>query len=127
MNERIAEVRKAAGLTQEKFAERIGLTRNFVWMIEKGDRVPSDRTISDICREFEISEEWLRNGTGKMQVEKTRDEALAAFFGTVLAADDFRARLLSVMSRLSTEEWALLEKMANQLVDEMKREKADPQ
>lgn len=124
MNERIAEVRKAAGLTQEKFAERIGLTRNFVWMIEKGDRVPSDRTISDICREFEISEEWLRNGTGKMQVEKTRDEALAAFFGDVLAADDFRARLLSVMSRLSTEEWALLEQMAQKLLEEQK--KPDP-
>lgn len=127
MHERIKELRKALGLTQQKFADKIGVRQNTVAQYEMGRNVPIDSVINLICKEWNVSEEWLREGTGEMLVEKTRDEALAAFFGTVLAADDFRARLLSVMSRLSTEEWALLEKMANQLVDEMKREKADPQ
>lgn len=127
MNERIKELRKALGLTQQDFADRLGVKRNTIAQYEIGRNPPIDAVITSICREFNVSEAWLRDGTGEMFIERTRDEALAAFFGDVLAADDFRARLLSVMSRLSTEEWALLEKMANQLVDEMKREKADPQ
>ena len=66
-------------------------TKNFVWMIEKGQRIPSDRTISDICREFGVNETWLRTGAGEMFQKRSRDEELAAFFGEVLSAEpDFR-------------------------------------
>ena len=121
IGERIKEARRAKNLTQQAMADAIGLKRNTVATYEMGKAVPSDRTIADICREFDISEEWLRDGTGDMFIKRTRDEELAAFFGDVLAADDFRARLLSVMSRLSTEEWALLEQMAQKLVEEQKK------
>lgn len=79
MNERIALVRKSLGLTQEKFAEQVGLSRNFMWMIESGTRVPSDRTISDICREFNVNETWLRTGEGEMFNQITRSEKLPPF------------------------------------------------
>lgn len=88
-------------------------------MLEKGERVPSDRTIADICREFDVSEEWLRNGTGPMFVEKTRDEELAEFFGHVLARDDFKQRLLAALSRLDESEWDMLEQVARKLLDEL--------
>lgn len=88
MNDRIAQVRKQAGLTQEKFAEKIGLTRNFVWMIEKGDRVPSDRTITDICREFRVSETWLRTGEGEMFLPVDADEELAQVLAEIKLSDD---------------------------------------
>lgn len=101
LSERIAQTRKTNNLTQEAFGARIGgLSRNYIWMLEKGERVPSDRTIADICREFDVSEEWLRNGTGPMFVERTRDEELAEFFGHVLARDDFKQWLLAALSRL---------------------------
>ena len=87
MNDRIAQVRKQAGLTQEKFAEKIGLTRNFVWMIEKGDRVPSDRTITDICREFRVSETWLRTGEGEMFIPMDADEELARVLTEIKLSD----------------------------------------
>ena len=120
LNERIAQIRKTSGLTQETFGARIGgLSRNYVWMLEKGERVPSDRTIADICREFDVSEEWLRNSTGPMFVEKTRDEELAGFFGHVLARDDFKQRLLAALSRLDESEWAMLEQVARKLLDEL--------
>ena len=66
LNTRIKEIRKTLGLTQEKFADKIGLSQNFVWMIEKGERLPSDRTIMDICREFNVSYDWLTTGEGDM-------------------------------------------------------------
>lgn len=65
IGDRVRELRKALNLTQEKFAERIGLKRNSVAQIELG-RETSDQTIFAICREFRVSEEWLRYGTGDM-------------------------------------------------------------
>lgn len=115
MNIRIAEVRKAVNLTQEKFAAQLGLSRNFLWMIEKGDRVPSDRTISDICREFNVNEDWLRTGEGEMF--NPQDEKLAAFVGSLVADDSepFKRRMVELLADLTPEEWKLLEKMAERL------------
>lgn len=115
MNIRIAEVRKAVNLTQEKFAAQLGLSRNFLWMIEKGDRVPSDRTIADICREFNVNEDWLRTGEGEMF--NPQDEKLAAFVGSLVAddSDRFKRRMVELLADLTPEEWKLLEKMAERL------------
>lgn len=65
IGERIKQLRKALGMTQEKFADRIGLKRNSVALIELG-RETSDQTIFAICREFRVSEAWLRTGAGEM-------------------------------------------------------------
>ena len=65
IGERIKQLRKELGLTQEKFADRIGLKRNSVALIELG-RETSDQTIFAICREFRVNEEWLRTGAGEM-------------------------------------------------------------
>ncbi|MDL2248759.1 LexA family transcriptional regulator [Tyzzerella sp. OttesenSCG-928-J15] len=66
LNQRIQEVRESLDLTQEKFSERINLTRSSISNIEKGKREASSRVISDICREFSVNEEWLRTGKGEM-------------------------------------------------------------
>lgn len=117
MNTRIAQVRRDEGLTQEEFASRIGLSRNFVWMLEKGDRTPSDRTVSDICREFNINETWLRTGVGEMRGETTHQERLAAFFGNVLAtAPDGRSAFFSALSELPPEFWPLVVELAKNIV-----------
>lgn len=67
IGDRVKELRKAMGMTQEKFADRIGLKRNSVAQIELG-RETSDQTIFAICREFRVNEEWLRTGAGEMFV-----------------------------------------------------------
>lgn len=128
IGERIKEARRAKSLTQQAFADAIGLKRNTVATYEMGKAIPSDRTIADICREFHVNEEWLRTGEGEMFVQRSRDEELAAFFGDLLSNEkpDFRHRLVAVLSRLPAEEWELLEGMADKLVEEMQKEKADP-
>lgn len=117
MNERIALVRKSLGLTQEKFAEQVGLSRNFMWMIESGTRVPSDRTISDICREFNVNETWLRTGEGDMFNQITRSEKITAFLTDITAdeGDDFKRRFVEMLAELEPEDWKLLERMAEKL------------
>lgn len=119
LSERIAELIKTRGIKKTKFARTLNVSQAFVSQLCSGERVPSDRTIADICREFDVSEEWLRNGTGPMFVEKTRDEELAEFFGRVLVRDDFKQRLLAALSRLDESEWDMLEQVARKLLDEL--------
>lgn len=117
MNERIALVRKSLGLTQEKFAEQVGLSRNFMWMIESGTRVPSDRTISDICREFNVNETWLRTGEGEMFNQIARSEKITSFLTEITEdeGDDFKRRFVEMLAELEPEDWKLLERMAEKL------------
>lgn len=122
--ERITKVIKDKAKTKTEFAEKLNISQSFVSRLASGEKEPSDRTIADICREFDVNEDWLRTGQGDPYVQLSRDEELAAFFGSVLKGEDpdFRRRLLSVMSRLTTDEWALLEQMAWKLVDELRPE-----
>lgn len=119
LSERIRELIRVRGKKKAEFARALNVSQAFVSQMCSGERMPSDRTIADICREFDVSEEWLRKGTGPMFVEKTRDEELAEFFGHVLARDDFKQRLLAALSRLDESEWAMLEQVARKLLDEL--------
>ena len=74
MNERIRAVRADAGISQEKFASSLKLSRQYVALLETGERVPSDRTIADICRVYSVREEWLRTGSGDRYVQQESDQ-----------------------------------------------------
>lgn len=82
MHERIKKLRKALDLTQEKFANRIGVKRNTIATYESGRNDPVDSVVSLICREFHVSESWLRDGIGEMFVPDpgTELDALAEKF-----------------------------------------------
>ena len=71
---RIKKVRKSLDLTQEAFATRIGSVQNTITGYESGRRNPSAPVISLICKEFNVNEEWLRNGTGEMFNQEPCDE-----------------------------------------------------
>lgn len=78
-NERIRALRRALDLTQQAFAERIGLKQNSIALIESGKRNISQQAILAICREFKVNSEWLLNGHGEMFAPNASDalEALA--------------------------------------------------
>lgn len=67
--ERVKKVRKELGITLEKFGEKLGVTRAAISNIERGSRGLTDQMQKAICREFNVSEEWLRDGVGSMFVE----------------------------------------------------------
>lgn len=118
MDQRIKAIRKARKLTQAEFGRRIGVKGNTVTNYETGLRMPSEAVIRSICREFSISERWLRTGEGEMTLQRSAGEELSAFVGDVLSGgeDDFRLRCLCALARLTEGEWALLERLATEIV-----------
>nr|DAZ59719.1 MAG TPA: Repressor protein CI [Caudoviricetes sp.] len=114
MNTRIQQIRKTAKMTQDEFADKIGLSKNFVWMIEKGERTPSERTIKDICREFKVNYDWLVNGTGEMFQDDDSDAQ--AIVDSVMTGDnDFAKKILVKFSKLSEERWKQLQEILEEL------------
>lgn len=111
MNERLKKLRKTLDLTQQAFADRIGIARGNVGAYEVGKNAPSDAVISLICREFNVNEHWLRDGTGEMFIEQTQDEQIAAFVGDLLKGEDdsFKRRLISGLAALDDNGWKVLE------------------
>lgn len=77
MNERIKEVRKSLGLTQNEFGEKLGVRGNTITNYESNSRKPSNAIISAICREFQINETWLRTGEGEMKAPMTKQAEIA--------------------------------------------------
>lgn len=117
MNERIRKLRKHLDLTQREFADRIGVKQNTVAQYEMGRNVPIDSVISLICREFNVREEWLREGTGEMFIEMDKEVQLMEWAGRVLGSEtqDFKKKFIKMLMSLSENEWEWLEQKAKEL------------
>lgn len=117
MNERLKRLRKTLDLTQLKFAERLGVKRNTVGQWECGINALTDQVIVSICKEFNVNEEWLRNGTGDMFLPVNRNAEIAKFTKMLLneESDSFKNRFVSVLANLTVEEWEFLERKAREL------------
>lgn len=124
MNTRISFVRKNAKLNQQEFAAKIGLTKNFISLLETGDRKPSDRTIADICREFGVDRIWLETGAGEPFKPADRDEQIATVLSKAIAGNDTaRDRLIRAFSQLPDEMFEQAEKILEEIVANLQKEK----
>lgn len=98
MNERIKELRKALNLTQQQFADRIGIKRNTIANYEIGRNDPVETVLVMICREFNVNREWLLNGIGEMFAPESNDEleALAKKYGYSAAVQVLIEKLVNL-------------------------------
>ena len=124
--ERFKAARKALGLTQVEFAEKLGMTQAGISAIESGRVKTSDRMIQILSNTFSISAEWLRTGEGEMLVEPSEDEQLAQFVGEVLAGrpDDLRRAFLVALAQLDENGWNSLAGFARTVYEEGRLDKA---
>lgn len=127
MKDRIKKLRKELDLTQQDFADRIGLKRNTVAQYEIGRNEPIDAVILSICREFNVSEKWLRTGEGDPFLPTDRHTAIAKLTKQLLNEEDdsFKNRFVEMLANLSIEEWEFLERKAKELVGEKEKDQAD--
>lgn len=74
MKERVKNLRKKLGLNQTQFGERIGVKQTTIAGYETGARIPLDTVIASICKEYNVNEKWLCNGTGNMFVQLSKED-----------------------------------------------------
>lgn len=124
MNQRIKHLRKdVLKISQKDFAERLGLSENFVWMVEKGSRIPSDRTISDICRIFDVQEDWLHYGLEPMRAAKSREEEIAELVGNALqGSSEFKKAVIKMICSRSDKELEVLHEALLAVYENIKKE-----
>ena len=119
---RIKELRNFLDLTQQKFADRLGIQRGIIGKYEVDVSAPSDAVISLICREFNVREAWLRDGEGEMLEVKPRAEELGELVRKLLSdrPESFRSRLITSLLRFEPDspEWQILENIYNSIAAE---------
>lgn len=123
MHTRICEVVKHSGMSKTDFAKAIGLSQPYLSQLCAGQKTPSDRTISDICREFGCDEVWLRTGEGQPFRQETRQEQIMRFaVRTVKGSDEFRKALVAMLADLTDDEWDGLRQVAEKFIAAYKKE-----
>lgn len=110
ISQRITHVVESEKLTKTAFANSINISQPYLSQICSGQREPSDRTISDICRVYGINEPWLREGVGDMYVPKTREETIAELVGSALTgSNDFKKAVIQMICSRTDRELETLE------------------
>lgn len=120
MKNRIKQIRKEKGLTQTEFGEKIGVKGNTITMYESGARVPSDAVIISICREFNISEVWLRTGEGEPHIQRDEDAEWQEVLAQITVSDD------DLIKRIIKAHWFMDEKekaAVRKLIDSFMQQK----
>ena len=127
--QRIMMVVEAAGGNKSEFARAIGVTPAYISKLGKEpDRIPSDRTIKDICEKFSVSEDWLRTGQGEMRVPRSREEEIAEKVARVITGDnDLQKAVISMICSRTEKELELLERMLWEIVANMEKDNGQPE
>jgi len=124
INDRIKQVRKSKGLTMEQFGSRIGLGKSAVNKIEKGINGTTDQTVQSICREFGVSEVWLRTGEGQML-----DDAADSVLDRLAAEyhlDDRKRAILTAFLKLSPADQDAILRYVDGVAAELSAQQPDP-
>lgn len=121
MNERLKIIRQELDLSQESFGKSINLSRSHIASLENGLRELTDRTISDICRIYNVNENWLRTGKGDMFLQLDREEELSKWAGSLVSPNndnEFMKKFVYVLSKLDVDDWKILEKIVTLMAEE---------
>ena len=119
VSQRITHIVESEKLTKTAFANSINISQPYLSQICSGQREPSDRTISDICRVSGVNEIWLKTGVGEMKLPMPLDQQLAQIFADVQVSDDERARLVKAFASLPPEAYPQLYKWFQALMENL--------
>ena len=80
--------------------KKIGLERSSMSAIEHNQRKLTPRSIRDVCREYNVSEEWLTTGSGEMFREETDVDAIAAIDRIMYGENEFAKSVFRAFASL---------------------------
>lgn len=106
MKERLKALRKELHLTQQEFADKIGIQRSTYAKYEVGASSPIDAVVTLICKTCNVREEWLRTGSGEMFVQRDPFDEVYKMVNDMLwdESSELKRRLVTAILRLSPEQ-----------------------
>ena len=125
INERILSIRKSFSLSRAAFGQSLGVSGDVIKNLDYNLTEPKPAFIELICRTYNVNRTWLETGEGNMFNDLSRDAEIAEYIGSVLAdeEDSFQKRLISALSKMSVEEWEVLEKLVTRLAENEENKK----
>lgn len=121
INDRIKTLINSIGKTKTEIARTLDVTPAYLSKLIKTG-TPSDMFISNLCRNYNVDEEWLRTGEGEMFVIRSDEEEIAAFLGDVLSeeGETYKKQLILALANLSDEGWRGIKEFLDALIAEKK-------
>lgn len=110
--ERVKEIRKALGLTLEKFGEPLGVGKTAISNIEKGNRNLTEQMTKSICREYSVDYMWLTTGDGEMFMESD-DDFMEKIDRIMAGENDARKNIFKALLTASDEDIEALARIMN--------------
>lgn len=129
--ERVRKIRKKQGLTLEEFGKRLGVTKVAISNIENGNRNLTEQMLKSICREFNVSDKYLRSGLGNMFISLLEDEEAASLVSDLLEDgknNPFYEIILEIMhtyNELSPKSQEVLRESSAKLLENLRKKKED--
>lgn len=125
INERILSIRKSFSLSRAAFGQSLGVSGDVIKNLDYNLTEPKPAFIELICRTYNVNRAWLETGEGNMFNDLSRDAEIAEYIGSVLAdeEDSFQKRLISALSKMTVEEWEVLEKLVTRLAENKENKK----
>ena len=123
INKQIAALIHAKGMNKSQFAESINVSPQFISAVCAGTKQPSDRTIADICRVYNVNEDWIRDGTGEPFIQLSREETIAEYVGRINGGNitDIEDSIIKFMAGTPVEEWETLARELRRFADKIKK------
>ena len=110
MDKQLKKLRKALGLTQQEFADKIGTGRNNIAKYETGVNEPSNAVISLICKELHVNEVWLRTGEGDMFIKIDEDDRYSLNLGKLsMSENEFVINAINTLAETEPEKLKIVE------------------
>ena len=126
LNERIKALRKQLDMTQSEFAQKIGTSQNVLANYEIGRRNPSNSVINNICKTFDVNEDWLRTGEGEMFIKLPEEDLFSKAAASCIKDNDSTAMEALILWRsLSPEARENVKNYIRQIFDVIKEQQQD--
>jgi len=122
MNERLKSLRKALGLTQKEFGEKIGVTNFTISDIEKGKLSLTERNQNLICEKFKVNKEWLSNGDGEMFLPELPVDEFSRLLSKIEESkDEYIEKILEIYCQLDDAGKKIIMDLAISLLENQKK------
>lgn len=117
IQDRIKAVREELGLSQEKFGQRMGVSRDVINNLERGKVEPKQLQLNHMCKIYDINQQWLIDGNENVSMFADVSDALINAVSDKYGLSEFETKFLKEFLKLSAEERAVLEVLHNRLKD----------